>query len=443
MAKKIDYEPTEFPGIKRRIKDGKYLVVVDLGRQPKTDPKTGLVVMKQCKTQRLFETLKEAKAYQGQNNKAKELHKVSSVAGKVSFRSAIADYDKKYSSTWGASYTAMKKNQEKRMLAYFGDTDVRKIDTLAIEDFFDWCRQQSGKYGPLCNNTIEKYKSHFSDFWKFMKKGKKYGVTENVVTDADVGEIKDYEAATLTVEQVKYMLWYVTHCERDYSVFALLGIPALSGLRRGELCGLRWKDIDFEKNIIDVAQQRAQIGSDTIVKVPKMGDDDGETRFEKRQRYSVLPDMLSYLLKEVYRQQTEILGKEPSSEDYVYRTKYNLVRGDLPRPGKVSKRFVELQERCNKVRKIQELEPIPTIRLHDLRHTFITICINGGVSPLFVSANCGHRTEDRHVSTTIKTYWHDNDDRDELKRFIDALYKDVDVRIPDLSESIFDDIDDI
>ena len=41
MARADVYKATDFPGIKQRIKDGKYLVVIDLGRQPKLDKKTG------------------------------------------------------------------------------------------------------------------------------------------------------------------------------------------------------------------------------------------------------------------------------------------------------------------------------------------------------------------------------------------------------------------
>lgn len=170
-----------------------------------------------------------------------------------------------------------------------------------------------------------------------------------------------------------------------------------------------------------------------------MGDDNGKDRFEKRQRYAALPDTLAQLLKKVKEQQTIFIGHEPSPEDYIYRTKMNMVKGDLPRPGKVSKRFAELQERCNKVRKIKNLEPIPIIRLHDLRHTFISMCINGGVDHLKVSANCGHRSEDRHLSTTIKVYWHDNEDRADIVEFIDKSFKDVDITVPDLSQSVLDD----
>ncbi len=443
MARKDEYKATEYPGIKQRIKDGKYLVVIDLGRQPRVDKKTGAIVQKQCKTQKIFDTLREAKAYKGANDKEKETHKVSRVAGKVTFREAVADYNAMYSKNWGASYAAQKKNQERRMIAYFGDTDVRKIDTLAIEAFFDWCRTPNDVYETaLGNNTIEKYKTHMKDIWKFMKKGKKYGVKENVVIDADVGEIEDFEAKILDIESIKYFLWYITHCEKDYSVFCLFAIPALSGLRRGELCGLRWKDIDFENKLIDVAQQRMQAGSNTVIKVPKNGKDNGKNRQERRQRYSVISDALAELLLKVKEQQAEILGYEPLPDDYVYRTKMNLVCGELPRPGKVSKRFKELRVRCDKVRKIQKLEPLPEIRLHDLRHTFISICINGGVSPLRVSANCGHYfvEEGKRPNTTTAVYWHDDDDRTEIRDFLNETFKDIDITTIDLSESIFDNL---
>ena len=193
-------------------------------------------------------------------------------------------------------------------------------------------------------------------------------------------------------------------------------------------------DIDFEKKLIDVMQQRAQIGSETIVKVPKMGKDDGKDRYERRQRYVALPDALAFLLQKVKEQQTEIVGKPPRPEDYVYRTKMNIVRGELPRPGKVSKRFKELLVRCNKVRENNNLEPLPLVRMHDMRHTFISLCINGNVNPLKVSANCGHNYQDKNANTTTKVYWQDDMDRTEVREFINGLFSDVVFAIPDLSE---------
>lgn len=417
-------KPTKYPGIVQ-LANGRYKVTLDYGR----DEVTG----KQKKTHKTVDTLKEARALQGQNADAKKLNSNTGITGKVLFKDALKDYNETYKKEWSLSYATMKHNQEKRMIYYFGEKDVRKISTLDIEAFFKWCQEEHEKEGfpnALCNNSIGKYKTHMSDIWVFMKKNKlKYGVTENVITDAKIGKIDKYEAITLLPEQIKYYLWYVTHCEKDYSTFALFAIPALVGVRRGELCGLQWGDIDFEKDIIDIQRQREEINSKIVVSVPKMGDPKGKNRFEKRQRYASLPEVVEKLLIAIKKQQEEVLERPVASEEYVYRTKENLVRNSLPRPGKVSLRWKELQERCNKVRENKGLEPFPIIRLHDLRHSFISMCLNGGVNSLQVSATVGHSNSDRHLSTTIKTYWHDNQDREEVKNFIDKTFEDANIHI--------------
>lgn len=383
-----------------------------------------------------MDTLKEARALKGSNAKDKGISKNTGVTGKVPFSKAIADYNAFYESGWSASYTVNKHNQEKRMIAYFGDKDVKTINTLDIEKFFQYCRQPNEQFPHgLSNNTIQKYKTHLSSLWKFMLKAKNvYGVTENQVSEAEVGEIHDYQVQTFTAEQLSTLLTYITHCEKDHSTFAMVGLCGLAGLRRGELCGLQWRDIDWDNKIIDIQRQRAQIGSAVVVKVPKMGKDDGETREQRKQRYVALPDTLAYLLKAVKQQQEEFMEQEVQPEDFVYRTKLNIARGELPRPSKIDKRFRELVERCNKVQANKELAPLPVIRLHDLRHSYISICLNGDVNPLTVSANCGHNTKVNYLSTSTKRYWHDDGDRTEIVDFIDSTFKDTNMTILDLSE---------
>lgn len=415
-------KPTKYPGIVQ-LSNGRYKVTIDYGR----DEVTG----KQRKTHKTVDTLKEARALQGQNADAKRFNRTTGISGKVLFKDALVDYNATYEKDWSMSYRTMKHNQEKRMLAYFGDKDVRTISTLDIEAFFKWCQEpHEGFQKELCNNTIGKYRTHLSDIWVFMKKNKqKYGISENVVSDAKIGKIEKYEATTLTPEQIKYLLTYVTHCEEDYSTFALLGIPALVGVRRGELCGLQWGDIDFENKIIDIQRQRDEINSQIVESVPKMGNPDGKSRFEKRQRYSALPDKFAELLLVIKANQESILERPVTASNYVYVTKRNMVSGTLPRPGKVSKRWRELLERCNMVRKNKGLEEFPIVRLHDLRHSFISMCLNGGVNQLQVSANCGHTFSDRHLSTTIKTYWHDNQDRTELREFLNRTFQDANINV--------------
>lgn len=435
MARKDTYRNTDYPGIKQRISDGKYIVSLDLGRQRRLNKKTGEMEYRQVKTTRVVSTLKEAKALIGENNRDKQQKNKPIITRKVPFKKVLDEYTEFYRDNWSDSYAMQKSGQAKRMKAFFSDQDVREIDTLDIEEFFKWCREpQPGFPHPLGNNSIQKLRTHLYDIWKFMKKNQhKYGVKENVVADAEYGEITKFEATTLNAEQVNYFIQYCINNEKDYSVFAMLGLPVLTGLRRGELCGIRWRNVDFENKRIDVEFQRVQISTGSTEKVPKGGKDDGNSREERKQRYAALPDCLAQLLKYIWEQQVDLLGREPGPDEYVFMTKVNLVNNYLPHPGKVSRRFAELQTRMNHVREKAGLEPIPHVRLHDLRHTFISLCLNGGVNQFQVSANCGHSYNSKHASTTLSTYWHDDGNRDEIIAFIDQIIT-ANLKIPDMSE---------
>lgn len=434
MAKKDTYKPTDFAGIKQRLSDGKYIVTLDLGRQLKENKKTGVMEMRQVKTTKIVSTLKEAKALQGKNNTVKQREKVSGITRKVSFSKVLDEYTEFYKDGWSDSYAMQKSSQAKRMKAYFGDKDVRKIDTLDIEKFFKWCQEEHEAFPQaLGNNSIQKIRVHLADIWKFMKKNQsKYGVRENVVLDADYGDIKKYEATILTAEQLNYMIEYAIKNEKDYSIFAMIGLPAIAGLRRGELCGVKWRNLDTENKLIDVEFQRCQISTGSIEKVPKGGKDDGATREERRQRYAALPDCLITLLGYVKKQQEEFLGRKVKGDDYIFMTKINLVNGYLPHPGKISRRFVEFQTRMNKVRKLAGLEEIPQIRLHDLRHTQISLCLNGGINQFQVSANSGHNFREKGQTTTVARYWHDDNNRNDIIEFMDKTIT-ANLTIPDLS----------
>ena len=208
--KKDTYVDTGTPGIKQNVITKKYVVSLDFGRQLRMNKKTGRMEMKQIKTTRTVSTMKEAKAIQGKNNALKKTRRTTGITRKIAFDQVLDEYTEYYKSTWSDSYMMQKQSQAKRMKAYFSDRDVRTIDTLDIEKFFAWCKEsQPGFEYPLSNNSIQKIRTHLYDLWKYMKKNqKKYGIRENVVLDAEVGDIKKFEATILNAEQVNYMIQY-------------------------------------------------------------------------------------------------------------------------------------------------------------------------------------------------------------------------------------------
>ena len=421
--KKDTYVDTGTPGIKQNVITKKYVVSLDFGRQLRMNKKTGRMEMKQIKTTRTVSTMKEAKAIQGKNNALKKTRRTTGITRKIAFDQVLDEYTEYYKSTWSDSYMMQKQSQAKRMKAYFSDRDVRTIDTLDIEKFFAWCKEsQPGFEHPLSNNSVQKIRTHLKDFWRYMKKNQnRYGITENVVLDADYGEVQVFKGNILNAEQVNYMLQFAINYEADYSVWSMIGFTVLTGMRRGELCGIKWRNIDFENRLIDIEYQRCQISTGSIEKVPKKGNDDGHTREERKQRYAALPDILVQMLEHIKAQQEEYLQRSVKPDDYIYMTRENLVRGYLPHPGKVSRRFSEFLNRVNKARGKDGLEPLPYVRLHDMRHTFISLCLNGGVNRLQVSANCGHAYSRENNNTTVSTYWHDDGNRTEILGFMNQI----------------------
>ena len=127
------------------------------------------------------------------------------------------------------------------------------------------------------------------------------------------------------------------------------------------------------------------------------------------------------MLKKIKTQQEDYLHRPVNPDDYVYMTKTNLMNTYLPHPGKVSRWSSDFQGRMNKFREKENLEPLPHVRLHDMRHTFISLCLNGGVNRFQVSANCGHTFSREETNTTVSTYWHDDGNRSEILGFVNRI----------------------
>lgn len=403
--RKDEVKETGIAGIKQRIKDGKYVVSIDMGRETITDPKTGKRRERQKKTTKVVSTLKEAKALIGKNNAEKRRKKITGATGKVYIEQVIKDYKAKYyesDKNWSDSYKFQKNSQHKHFIDYFGNMDLKKVDTAAIEDYFLYCQNDLG----LSANTIQKHKSHLIDIWRFMKKNySKYGISENVVLEADYGNIQKYEATALTIEQVNTLL---NQCllEDDKSTLLMVGLPLLAGMRRSELCGLKYGKIDFAQRTILVDTARIQLNTGSLEKLPK----------GNKERITCICDALEKLMKLSIQQQEDWKqGKTLQVNDYVYLTKTNIVNDYLPHPGKVSRRFKELQNRINKRLVKENKKPLPVVRLHDLRHTFISLLLNSGkVNPFQVYGCAGHVIED---NTSTSVYWHDQGDRQEIIDF--------------------------
>ena len=175
------------------------------------------------------------------------------------------------------------------------------------------------------------------------------------------------EMQTLPVEQLTSFLREA----KDSGVFALYYIDLTTGLRRGELLGLKWSDIDLEKGDLRVQRQIGRIDG-KIIEMP----------LKTKNAYRTLP--LSADAIDVLMQQRRKTG----NSEWVFPS---------PTGGPMSPDSV-----LHMLHRVLKRAGLPKVRFHDLRHTFATLALQNGVDIKTVSGMLGHFS----AGFTLDTYAH-------------------------------------
>lgn len=174
-----------------------------------------------------------------------------------------------------------------------------------------------------------------------------------------------------------------------------------TGIRRGECCGIKWEDIDFNDNAIRIQRNVVKVlGEEVFTKPPKTLSGN---------RYVYFSDSLGSLLKEYKSFCTQHLqvyeGRGLSDDMYLFRQN----NSDLPMiPDTFSAQF----------RKILKKNNLPTsLNVHSLRHSTASFLIANGTDVATVASLLGHA----QVSTTLDIYTHAFDKN--RKKAAEGLHK--------------------
>jgi integrase len=164
---------------------------------------------------------------------------------------------------------------------------------------------------------------------------------------------------------------------------ALWRLAVFSGMRRGEILGLRWADVDLEGGELAVRRTLSR-GATSRLEV-------GEPKTAAgRRRVSLSPSVVESLRRHRVRQLEQRLAAGPAyvDHDLVFATE----SGSVIHPNALSLRFRKLIARAG----------VPSIRFHDLRHTNATIDLATGTHPKVVQERLGHAS----ISETLDRYSH-------------------------------------
>jgi len=170
---------------------------------------------------------------------------------------------------------------------------------------------------------------------------------------------------------------------RDSAYYELFYTALYSGMRRSELLGLRWQDVDLDFLQIRVVRGLHQLRDGSYVFT--------EPKSQKSRRTIALTPSNASLLREYRekrRQQCTMLGTQLTDDSLVF-CHYD---GNPFRPNSVTRAFKNLADKAG----------VKAIRFHDGRHTHASIMLKRGIHPKIVQERLGHSS----IQITLDRYSH-------------------------------------
>ena len=271
---------------------------------------------------------------------------------------------------------------QNHLLPVFGDMDY--IEEAAVQDFV---------FRKLDDGLSQK---SIKDILIVLKMILKYGVKNKVIEYSQIDikfptERERHDIEVLSRSNHKKIIIHI----QDHFTFRNLGIYIClsAGMRIGEICALRWRDIDTDSGVINVRQtiQRIYLIEESGRRTELMLDTP-KTKNSIRD-IPMTKDLIKLLkpLKRVVNESYFVLTNDNKpTEPRTYRNYY--------------KQFM------------RELD-MPDLKFHGLRHSFATRCIESRCDYKTVSVLLGHS----NISTTLNLYVHPN--MEQKKRCIDQMFK--------------------
>ena len=275
------------------------------------------------------------------------------------------------------TYRAYKQYINSYINQTLGDKKISYIKTEDVIELYNHLKDRG-----LSNSTVKKVHA-------VLHKAFRIAVEKNMASNNPADGIKltkpnTAEMKVLNDEQLKI---FIKEIEKDSYWKDFFMIELATGLRLGEICGLKWEDYDEEEGKMSVKR--------TVIKEKGKPCSTGETKTENGKRQIILPKAAQ-----------EILQSRKKISEWIF-----------PYYDKVNE---PIHPTCayRKLKQILKTANLPDIRFHDLRHTFATHALKNGVDIKTLSEILGHT----QTSFTLDTYTHITDD---MKKHASELVENI------------------
>ena len=242
----------------------------------------------------------------------------------------------------------------------------------------------------LYRTVGEKYKSSAEQCRVILKTGLRYAKqnqiisvnpAKNVLIPKDIYKAKPYHATniniqrTLTEEQLNLLI----DKSRGTKIYLFILFAGLMGLRKSEILGLKYSDVDLAHRTLHIQRQLGRDLSNEIIKPKTKTKQEIELKTRSSNRVLNIPDIVFDAILEE-RQRYEANRRKRTLQfqdfDYICCSSYGRSRG----ASFCYKPFKQLLQENN----------LPNIRFHDLRHTYATLLLKEDLSVKAISDSLGH-----------------------------------------------------
>lgn len=267
---------------------------------------------------------------------------------------------------------------EKALIPALGCHRLAKLQPLHIQTFYSKALLEGRRdgRGGLSPQTVLHYHRVLREA---LQQAVRWQLLVRNPTDAvEPPRVQRQEVQVLDEKQTAYLL---RACEGSWLYMPVL-LAVTTGMRRGEILALRWRDVDLKAGTATVRQSLEQTNNGLAFKQPKT---------QKGRRVVVLPALaVDALRRHRIAQAKERLLMGPDYQDH------DLIcaqpDGRPLNPDSVSAAFRDFMGKL----------PLPRIRFHDLRHSHASHLLRQGVHPKVVSERLGHST----TTITLDLYSH-------------------------------------
>lgn len=269
---------------------------------------------------------------------------------------------------------------------------IQEIDAKILNKYF------SKKLKELSSNTLRKHHDLLGDVFRI-------AINEDIILKNPLDKVEKLkkEQPIRNIYNKEKLIKLLDIIKDDLRMRLIITEACILGMRREEICGLTWDNVDLENRELEIKNVITQAGAKSIHK---------QTKTVKSKRTLYIPDILYDILIKVQEQQSEYKEIYKDSYDngnYVLSWE----NGNHYRPNYISDLF----------KKVIDDNNLPPTKFHDLRHAFASVANDEGVSIYDISEALGHG--DIKITASIYTHMFDKSKKKAIDKVANSIINEM------------------